>query len=178
MWEQRVKRNMEMWRRERAEHMIWHFASLNVAKLIECLKGCKIASEGSGGTKRKQDKHGEYSTKDKSDRQYALATMWEIGQQQENTHSQKVRHYKDWEFTSYVGEETNIYWTTNGEIWHRTKGMEPEGFQDVIQHIFAPTQKKWTAKMASKSIMVTFSANQNNAIHFSSVILPLCPQGL
>lgn len=40
-----------------AEHMIQHhFASLNVAKLNECRKGCKMASKRSCGTKRKQDK--------------------------------------------------------------------------------------------------------------------------
>lgn len=44
------------------------------------------------------------------------------GQQQENTDPQKARQNKDSEFTSYLGEETNSYLTTVGQIWHRTEG--------------------------------------------------------
>lgn len=60
-----------------------------------------------------------------------------------NTDSQEARRNKDSEFTSHLGEETNIYRTTIGEIWHGTKGMEAEGFQDIVQfYLRTPQQNR------------------------------------
>lgn len=40
------------------------------------------------------------------------------------------------------------------------------------------SEQKWTAKMASKRDVNLFPVNQKKAIHFSSIIDPLLPQGL
>lgn len=107
--------------------------------------------------------HREKTGRMQQDRWVRRAKTHLTGQKQENTDSQKVRHYKDSECTRYAGEETNVYGTNNGEIWHRTKGVEPEGF------FFAPTWQKWTAKMASKSIKATFLNQPKTMLSISAL---------
>lgn len=143
--------------------MTWHFASMNVAKLSACLKGWKTASEGGCCTKREHRMGRENTT-----RKVTVMGKMQREKQDSNrkTDSLKDRRYKKSEFTSYTGRKL-IYWTLNGEIWHKTKDVEPEGFLCTN-----------TTEMASNNITVTFSVNQNNAIHFISVMHPPSPQSL
>lgn len=77
--------------------------------MYELFEGCKMASEGGCGTKVK--KHRGYREKDKKVRQAIcinnnVRNRTAIGKTQI---SQEARRNKDAEFTSYLGEESNIY---------------------------------------------------------------------
>lgn len=67
-----------------------------------------------------------------------------------NTDSQEARHNKDSEFTSDLGEGTNIFTErllAKYGTESRGGGMATEGFLDISRLHFAHTQKeKWTAK--------------------------------
>lgn len=64
----------------------------------------------------------------------------------------------------HLGEQSNIYRTTTGEIWHRTKGTEAEGFQDIIQYNSLNPQNRNGQKKRK---------TDSKGIHFSSVTDPL-----
>lgn len=74
-----------------------------------------------------------------------------------------------WEKKLIVTEQRLVKYGTE------QRGVEAEGFQDIVRYIVPPTEQKWTSTEASKSFSGStfFHSAKNDLIHFSSVAHPL-----